>query len=149
MKCGGGATLYLMDDHYFLFSAGLGACANNFAELFTLKLLLIFALEKGCTVLQVFGDSMIILNWIKELQRCQFMRLVPILADALDIKHRFDSITFTHVYRKRNGLADRLSKESTQLPLGTWQIEEHIQNQVYRYFHRPFHEGLVLAPQLF
>ena len=55
------------------------------------------------------------------------MHLVPILDDALDIKHRFDSITFTHVYRERNGLEDQLSKEGMQLPLGTWRVEEHSQ----------------------
>ena len=65
MKCGGGTILYLTDDHYFLFSTGLGDGTNNFVELLTLKLLFLFYLEKGCLMLQVFGDSMIILNWIK------------------------------------------------------------------------------------
>ena len=50
------------------FSTGLGVGTNNFVELLTLKLLMIFALEKACSRLHVFGDSMIILNWIKELQ---------------------------------------------------------------------------------
>ena len=95
--CGGGGVLYLTDDHYFFLTAGLGIGSNNFAELYALKLLLLFALERGCLSLQVFGDSMIVLNWIKELQRYHSIHLVPILVDALAIKHRFDSVTFTHV----------------------------------------------------
>ena len=74
------------------------------------------------------------------------MRLIPLLDDALDIKQCFDSITFTHVFREINGLADSLSKEGIQLPLGSWQVKEHSHDQVYRYFHRPFHDGLEMHP---
>ena len=81
----------------------------------------------------------------KGIKHCHYIRLVPILADAMAIKKHFDSVTFTHVYKERNGLADRLSKEGMQLPLGTWQIEEHNQGQVFIYYHCPFHEGLVPA----
>ena len=148
VKCGGGAAFHLSEGHFFHFSVGLGDGTNNYVELLSLKFLMLFALEKGCSRLQVFWDSMIILNQIIELQRCHTLQLVPILVDALDIKHRFDIITFTHVYKERNGLADRLSKEGTQLPLGSWQVEEHSQNQICKYFHRPFHDGLAHNPQI-
>ena len=41
---------------------GLGEGSNNYAEIFSLKLLLIFAAEKGCRSLNVFGDSMNVIN---------------------------------------------------------------------------------------
>ena len=113
VKCEGGAVLRFSGEYFFHFYVGLGAGTNNFAELFTLKLLFLFTLENGCMRLQVFGDSMIILNWIKELQCYHTMRLVPILYDALDIKNHFENITFTLVYRERNGLEYRISKEGT------------------------------------
>ena len=46
-SCGGGALLYLSENHFFELIAGLGEGNNNLAELLSLKLLLIFAAEKG------------------------------------------------------------------------------------------------------
>jgi hypothetical protein len=52
---GGVACLYLSHSHYFFLKEGLGADTNNYSELLALKLLLLFAREKGCRALQVFG----------------------------------------------------------------------------------------------
>lgn len=48
MRCGGGGVLHKSEDHYFHISAGLGRGSNNYAELMSLRLLLLFALEQGC-----------------------------------------------------------------------------------------------------
>ena len=77
---GGGAILHLSESHFFTLSMGLGEGTNNFAELMSLKLLLIFALEKGCTSLNCFGDSMNVINWIKQTQECRNLRLVNLLS---------------------------------------------------------------------
>jgi hypothetical protein len=45
--CGGGAVLFLSNTHLFRLKMGLGPGTNNFAELMSLKLLLLFALEKN------------------------------------------------------------------------------------------------------
>ena len=44
--CGAGGILFIKDDHFFTFKAGLGIGTNNLAELYALKLLLILALDK-------------------------------------------------------------------------------------------------------
>ena len=62
--CGGGVVLFFAESHFFVISMGLGGGTNNFAELMSLKLLLIFALEKGCNDLNILGDSMNVINWI-------------------------------------------------------------------------------------
>ena len=59
---GGGAMLFLMEGHFYKIMMVLGEGSNNYAELFSLKLLLIFASEKGCRSLNVFGDSMNVIN---------------------------------------------------------------------------------------
>jgi hypothetical protein len=46
--CGGGGLLYLSASHYFIMTFGFGPGTNNFAELLSLKLLIAFAIEKGC-----------------------------------------------------------------------------------------------------
>ena len=69
LTCGGGATLYINQNHYFKISMGLGVETNNYAELLNLKLLLCYAIERNCKKLQVFGDSMVVINWLNETQK--------------------------------------------------------------------------------
>ena len=41
--CGVGGKLFITNDHYFSFKAGLGVSTNNFVELCALKILLSLA----------------------------------------------------------------------------------------------------------
>ena len=86
LSCGGGGVLFKSEDHFYHFSAGLGRGSNNFAELMALRLLLLFALEQGCLSLQVFGDSMLVIEWEKENFQCHVMILLPILEEVFRIK---------------------------------------------------------------
>jgi ribonuclease HI len=123
-RCGGGGILYLSDSHHFSMTFGLGMGTNNFAELMSLKLLIAFAIEKGCHSLTVYGDSMNVINWIKSTQRCTITRLVNILEDIKTLQTSFDTFTCRHVYRERNKEADRRSKEGVQLAMGQWKVTE-------------------------
>ena len=118
LSCGGGGVIFKSESHFFHFLVGLGRGSNNYAELMTLRLLLLFALEQGCLSFQVFGDSMLVIEWAKETVKCHVMILLPILEEVLRLKQQFIHISFTHVYRERNGVADQLSKEATQLEFG-------------------------------
>ena len=69
--CGGGALLYLTETHFYELVAGLGEGSNNLVELMSLKLLLVFATEKGCRNLNFMGDSMNVINWINGTQQCR------------------------------------------------------------------------------
>ena len=64
---GGGAIIFLLESHSFELMVRLGEGSNNYAELLSLKFLLIFVAEKGCRTLNVCGDSMNVINWIKGL----------------------------------------------------------------------------------
>lgn len=61
-SCGIVGCLYLSNSHYFLLKSGLGEGTNNFVDLLALKMLLLFVVQKGCRNLQVFSDSMLIIN---------------------------------------------------------------------------------------
>ena len=63
--CGGGALLFLSVTHFFELTVGLGEGTNNYAELLSLKLLLIFAAKKGCQNINIYGDSMNVINWTR------------------------------------------------------------------------------------
>ena len=86
LSCGGGGVLYRSENHFFHFSAGLGRGSNNYTELMALRLLLLFALEQGCLSLQVFGDSMLVIEWAKETVQCHVMILLPILEEVIRLK---------------------------------------------------------------
>ena len=88
---------------------------------------------------------MIVLDWARGSTRCDVYRLLPILEEVFLLQQRFNYISFTHVYRERNGVADRLSKEASQLPFGCWKILEQDLAGSYSYFHRPFIEEQALA----
>jgi ribonuclease HI len=64
MHCGGGVTLYLNDTHIFNLKIGLGYGTNNYAQLSSLKLLILFMVEKQVIYLQVFGESLNVINWM-------------------------------------------------------------------------------------
>jgi ribonuclease HI len=120
--CGGGFVLHLSENHSFHIKLGLGQGTNNYAELLTLKLLLLFAKEKDLLHLQIFGDSMIVINWARKLQQCHNIFLLPILEDILRLMEEFDTVTISHVYRNMNMVADALSKAGLPLLWGQWHI---------------------------
>lgn len=139
-RCGGGATLHLSCMHLYTLSAGFGLGSNNYVELMALKLLILFAVEKNIKKIQIFGDSLIIMNWANKLQICHVMRLIPILEDIHRLITLFNDISFKHVFRELNKQADGFSKEVAQLLQGTWLIEDHKETDSYGYYHRPYHE---------
>ena len=116
--------LFLREGHFYKIMMGLGEANNNYVELFSLKLLLIFEAEKGCRSINVFGDSVNVINWIKKTQVCRNLRLDNILSSILDILDAFDSFSCSHVYRENNQEADKASKEGLLLTLAQWGICE-------------------------
>ena len=108
--CGGGALLFISDSHLFELSVGLGEGSNKFAEILSLKLLLMFAAEKGCHIIIFFGDSMNVINWIKGIQQCILLHLQNLLLSIRELLLTFDSFSCQHIYRENNSDADCASK---------------------------------------
>ena len=102
--------LYISDDHFFSFKAGLGMGANNFAELCALKLLLILARRNSLDKIQIFGDSQLLINWASGKYRLMNLELAMILQDVNRITNSSDYVVFKHIYRERNSSADALAK---------------------------------------
>ena len=144
-RCGGGSMLHFDLQNYLYFKAGFGEGTNNFAELSALIFLMSKNLEWGVQMLQIFGDSKIIINWANGFQRCHFIRLVPLLDEVLLLKQHFDFISFTYVYRERNTIANRLSKEGAQLQEGQDSVECFLRD-LGGFYHRPFREQDIVDP---
>ena len=120
---------------------GLGEGTNNYGELSSLKLLLQFALEKGCINLHIFGDSLIIINWVNKVQQCRTLALNTLYEEVNRLWTTFDHISCRHVYKERNAVADRLSKVGVEMEFDTWNFFEHKDGEVYEFYHRPFAEA--------
>jgi hypothetical protein len=83
--CGGGVILHLSNSHHFKIKMGLGPRRNNFAKLMALKLLLTFVGEKWISNLQIFGDLMVVINWIRKFQKFHNIKLLPLLEEVFII----------------------------------------------------------------
>ena len=92
--CGGGALLFLTETYFYELVASLVEGSNNFVELMSLKLLLVFAAEKGCRNLNFMGDSMNVVNWINGTHQCRNLRLASILLSIKDVLNTFVSFSF-------------------------------------------------------
>ena len=113
---------------------------NNFSELMSLKLLLIFSLEKGCNNLNFMGDSLNVINWINRTQDCRQLRLAHILYSIRLLLQRLDFYSCRHVYRDNNQEVDKASKEGLRLAVGSWTVKEIYDGRTQGFYHRPFIE---------
>ena len=121
-KSGGGATLFISPPHHFKIQMGLGIGTNNYVELMDVKLLLCFAIEIGCKRIHIFGDSLLMINWINKVQKCQNVFLLVLIEEIMQHLEGFDTNTCLHVYRERNTEADQLSKKGLNTLHGQWLI---------------------------
>jgi len=136
--CGGGALLFLTENHYFKISIGLGEGSNNYAEILSLKLLLVFAIEQNVKDITVYGDSMNVINWTKGTQRCINLNLQNLLEDVLLLISSLETFSCHHIYRTQNQAADQESKKGLLLRKGQWKITEFFGDQTADIFHEPF-----------
>jgi len=138
--CGGGALLYLSDDHYYKLQIKLGRGTNNFAELSTAKHIIHFAIQKQCSHLQLYGDSQIVCNWLNNTSNCHAFSLRHILEETKRLISTFESFKCSHIYREQNTEADQLSKEAVLNQSDDWLIQEVIDGTFYQRYHRPYHD---------
>ena len=89
--------LYLKDDHYITFKADLDTCTNNFAEICALKLLLSLALGKQISKIMIFGDSLLVINWVTGKIRIHNLELSQIVHEVIKISDLFEYVDFKHI----------------------------------------------------
>ena len=83
----------------------------NLRKFFLLK----FALNKGLRAVLVFGDSLLIINWMTKQPQVQCIGLLEVPDHVKKISRRFQNIYFTRVYREYNQVSRNLSMEGLHL----------------------------------
>lgn len=84
----------------------LGITTNNQAEYHSLKGGLEAALKIGARTVHVYMDSMLVVNQLKGQYKVKNRDLWPIYEAIKKLVENFDKVTFTHVPRELNKLAD-------------------------------------------
>ena len=84
----------------------LGITTNNQAEYQALKLGIVSAQKFGISELQVYMDSLLVINQMRGVFKVKNRDLWPIFQDIKQITKNFKFINFGHVPRERNKVAD-------------------------------------------
>lgn len=107
-----GYVIYNFDDEVIKKdSKYLGEITNNQAEYLGLKTGLEACLELGVRTLEVYMDSLLVINQVKGLFKVKNTDLMPINAEVRALAAKFETISFTHVPRAMNKLADTMVNE--------------------------------------
>ena len=121
---GSGFILYISKHHFYRGWTGLLASSNNLAETFAVWILLYWANQLKLTHLRVFGDSLLVINWLNGSSLIHAKNLVHHCYRVRELTTHFEQIHFQHIFRQHNMEADRLSKKGIGCPEGILQIEE-------------------------
>jgi ribonuclease HI len=90
----------------------LGITTNNQAEYQSLKLGLEEARQIGARTVHVYMDSLLVINQMRGIFKVKNRDLWPIYAAIKEIAAGFKQVTFTHVPRELNKLADAAVNET-------------------------------------
>jgi ribonuclease HI len=107
---GAGAVIYHEEDEIWSNHFFVGENAtNNHAEYAGLILGLQQAVVMGIKKLTVEGDSLLVINHMKGIYKCNSLNLIDLYDKAKEIECKFENIIFCHIYRNKNKRADELS----------------------------------------
>lgn len=95
----------------------IGETTNNQAEYRAVVFGLEHAQKLGIKHLDVFLDSQLVVNQVNGIYRVKNQELLPIFLNLKDMANRFEAISFTHVPRAMNSLADSMVNEALDAEL--------------------------------
>ena len=87
----------------------IGTKTNNQSEYSALILGLKEALTRDIKQLHVYGDSQLVINQINGIYKVKNVGLQELYQEVQELKAKFETIAFIHIYREFNKRADHLS----------------------------------------
>ncbi|XP_020209087.1 uncharacterized protein LOC109794030 [Cajanus cajan] len=88
-------------------------CTNNIAEYEACTLGIQAAIEAKAKILEVYGDSALVIHQLKEEWETRDTKLIPYQAYIKELIRQFEKITFNEIPREDNQLADALATLSS------------------------------------
>jgi len=107
-----GYVMMTMED-IVVFQGGqyLGITTNNQAEYNALKLGLEQAVSRGSRFVHVYMDSLLVINQMNGIYKVKNPDLAPVHHAIKALLHHFEKVSFTHIPRELNKLADGMVNE--------------------------------------
>lgn len=84
----------------------IGIATNNQAEYYGFKMGLERARDLGINRLTLFSDSQLVVNQMNGLYKVKNQELAPLYAEVKEIAQSFEKISFVHIPRELNRIAD-------------------------------------------
>jgi ribonuclease HI len=85
---------------------------NNYAEYMGLYYGLLHAVKLNIKILDVFGDSKLVISQCSGAYKVKNKKLLEIYNLIKSLEAKFDKIEYFHVYRENNKIADKLANEA-------------------------------------
>ncbi|XP_004292069.1 PREDICTED: uncharacterized protein LOC101313385 [Fragaria vesca subsp. vesca] len=92
-------------------------CTKNQAEYEALIIGLEILLDLGVREVQIFGDSLLVVNQLVEKFKCFSSSIEPYLRKAFEVLDRFDDVYIEHIPREFNFAANELAQVASGLSL--------------------------------
>ncbi len=96
----------------------IGEQTNNFAEYTALIKGLQRASAIGKKIVLCYLDSELVVKQLNGLYKVREESLKPLISEVLKLMHNFKNVTFTHVHREKNVLADKLVNQAIDEAVG-------------------------------
>jgi ribonuclease HI len=124
-----GGVIRISEQCRYKWLLNCGPGTNARAELLGSWAMLTLASRLSLQSIHILGDSKIIIDWLHRKGRLQVISLNCWKDKIMALINSFQKISFDHVYREENQVADSLSKQALTRDLGKLTffqcIEEH------------------------
>lgn len=104
----GGVIYDLNENKLKEFSEYLGVSTNNMAEYQALIAGLKYCKELGAKEIVCHLDSELVVKQLNKMYKVKDEKMKILYEIALELTREFDSVSFTHVLREKNKMADKL-----------------------------------------
>jgi ribonuclease HI len=110
MQSGAGGVIHISPNTLCRWTFNCGQGTNTRAELLGAWATLLLASRLNLDTLLLFGDSRIIIDWLKNKGKLQVTTLLGWKDRIRQLQSSFIKLNFKHIYRENNKEADSLSK---------------------------------------
>jgi ribonuclease HI len=117
-QSGAGGLLKISQNTFYKWTYNCGPCTNTRAERLGAWATLFLASRIHIDVLQVVGDTSIVIEWLRNRGDLEVVSLLAWKDKIRNLQHTFQKLNFIHTHREHNKSVHHLSKEALHKRVG-------------------------------